>query len=178
MALFSASVKSDVSDGVFQPGMGVERIIDDVWYRGVLGEVDAELEEATVVYDDGNTEPSVSFDDLRLYCQGDGEGAPNNDGSAGSSSSSCGGCSGSSKSRGSASSISGKEVKAPRVETLRKPLAGLVEDDCEDRNSHATFSVVHHSADTEEAIILNGAENELAAGGGLRALRFIRKKGP
>lgn len=177
MALFSASVKSGTSDAVFQPGCDVERIIDDVWYKGVLGEVDAELEEATVVYDDGNTEPSVSFDDLRLYRPGDGAGAPiigSKNGYIHSSASSSSGSGG----RGSASDANGKEAKAPRVETLRKPLAGLVEDDCEDRNSHATFSVVHHSADTEEAIILNGAENELAAGGGLRALRFIRKKGP
>ena len=141
----------------FQPGTSVERIIDDVWYRGVLGAVDAEIEEAQVVYDDGNAEVDVSFDDLRIVPPG--EPGSNSGGNIGDCAAAAGN-------------------KARRVETLPKPLAGLVEDDCEDRKSHATLSVVHNSADTEEAIILNGAENELAAGGGLRALRFIRKKGP
>ena len=59
--------------------------------------------------------------------------------------------------------------------TLPRPLAGLVEDDYEVRNSIKPTVFIHESTSTDEAIILNGAENRLAAGGGLRALRYLKK---
>jgi hypothetical protein len=60
---------------------------------------------------------------------------------------------------------------------LLRPLAGLVEDDYEIRNSHQPTIYIHDNYSTvdEKAIILNGAENKLAAGGGLRALRYLKK---
>jgi len=67
-----------------------------------------------------------------------------------------------------------------RKDTLQKPLIGLFEDDHEIRKNHKPTVLIHDSKyDTheieEEAIILNGAENRLAAGGGLRALRYLKK---
>ena len=57
-----------------------------------------------------------------------------------------------------------------------KPLAGLIEDDADIREKHTHVAQVHKSADTEDAIILHGEENAMAAGGGLRALRFLKDK--
>ena len=62
-----------------------------------------------------------------------------------------------------------------KKDTLLRPLAGLVEDDYETRNKHQPTVVVHNSSTDHGAIILNGAENKLAAGGGLRALRYLKK---
>ena len=59
------------------------------------------------------------------------------------------------------------------INSLPKPLAGLVEDDSEIRTMHVPTAVVHQSVETEEAIIINGEDSKLAAGGGLRALRFL-----
>ena len=61
-------------------------------------------------------------------------------------------------------------------DTLPRPLAGLVEDDYEIRKQHKPTVIIHHQSNTsDEAIIMNGAENKLAAGGGLRALRYLKK---
>eukprot|EP01041_Mallomonas_annulata_P006213 gene6213-12583_t len=62
-----------------------------------------------------------------------------------------------------------------RQDTLIRPLLGLVEDDSEIRRTHQTKAVIHKDMDTDQAIIINGGENELAAGGGLRALRYLKK---
>lgn len=59
-------------------------------------------------------------------------------------------------------------------ETLLKPLAGLVEDDSESRNEHQPTVILHSDTESENAIIINGAENRLAVGGGLRALRYLK----
>jgi hypothetical protein len=59
-------------------------------------------------------------------------------------------------------------------DTLPKPLAGLIDDDCEARLRHVPKVTIHNTTESEEAIILNGAENKLAAGGGLRALRYLK----
>jgi len=67
-------------------------------------------------------------------------------------------------------------IRSPsKKDTLMRPLAGLVEDDYESRNLHQPTVVVHNSTNDHGAIILNGAENKLAAGGGLRALRYLKK---
>lgn len=62
-----------------------------------------------------------------------------------------------------------------KIETLPRPLAGLVEDDYESRKNHTPTVFIHENAEGDAAIILNGAENRLAAGGGLRALRYLKK---
>lgn len=56
-----------------------------------------------------------------------------------------------------------------------KPLAGLVEDDHEIRKKCQPVITVHQCSTEDGAILLNGAENKVAAGGGLRALRYLRK---
>jgi len=66
-------------------------------------------------------------------------------------------------------------VGSPK-DTLKKPLLGLIEDDSEQRRNHVHKSVIHSGEETEEAIILHGAEHRMAAGGGLRALRFLKDK--
>jgi hypothetical protein len=66
-------------------------------------------------------------------------------------------------------------VKKTVKDTLPRPLAGLVEDDYEIRKLHKTTVIIHHQNTSDEAIIMNGAENKLAAGGGLRALRYLKK---
>eukprot|EP00607_Mallomonas_marina_P001112 CAMPEP_0182430306 /NCGR_PEP_ID=MMETSP1167-20130531/39283_1 /TAXON_ID=2988 /ORGANISM="Mallomonas Sp, Strain CCMP3275" /LENGTH=158 /DNA_ID=CAMNT_0024615247 /DNA_START=203 /DNA_END=679 /DNA_ORIENTATION=- len=68
-----------------------------------------------------------------------------------------------------------KKTCTQKRDTLPKPLQGLVEDDSEIRHNHQPTVVVHHDMDTERAIIINGEERQLAAGGGLRALRYLRK---
>ena len=144
-------------------GSVVERAIDDAWFRARVTEVDAEIEELSVVYlDDGNKEVGVSFDDVRIV---DASPAPLSPASLSANTSINAG--------GKPSSKAPPPQPAP---TLKKPLAGLVEDDWQERQNHVPTAVVHNSHDTEEAIILNGADNELAAGGGLRALRFIKKQ--
>ena len=67
------------------------------------------------------------------------------------------------------------EFTATVKEPLAKPLKGLIDDDADARKAHRPTVVIHSCADSEEAIILNGAENRLAAGGGLRALRHLKK---
>ena len=63
------------------------------------------------------------------------------------------------------------------LKTLARPLSGLVDDDYESRNRLKPKVHIHSNQDEndDESIILNGAENRLAAGGGLRALRYLRK---
>jgi hypothetical protein len=63
-----------------------------------------------------------------------------------------------------------KSIRDP----LPKPLLGLVEDDSAARSSHRPTVVVHTDTNTEEAIIINGAGDTLAVGGGLRALRYLK----
>mmetsp|Transcript_23902 Transcript_23902/g.26165 ORF Transcript_23902/g.26165 Transcript_23902/m.26165 type:complete len:137 (+) Transcript_23902:53-463(+) len=72
--------------------------------------------------------------------------------------------------------IPGNEnIRNQQRSTLPRPLAGLVEDDYDVRNSIKPTVFVHETSSVDEAIILNGAENRLAAGGGLRALRYLKK---
>lgn len=66
-------------------------------------------------------------------------------------------------------------TKSKRSDTLLRPLLGLVEDDYDVRNNMIPTVLLHENLNTDEAIILNGAENKLAAGGGFRALRYLKK---
>jgi hypothetical protein len=65
---------------------------------------------------------------------------------------------------------SGRQVYDP----LPKPLAGLVDDDSHIRSQHRPSVTVHVDPNTEEAIIINGSTEQLARGGGLRALRYLK----
>jgi Tudor domain len=64
----------------------------------------------------------------------------------------------------------GKQVYDP----LPKPLAGLVDDDSHIRSQHRPSVTIHADPNTEEAIIINGAAEQLARGGGLKALRYLK----
>ena len=75
----------------------------------------------------------------------------------------------------SGSSFGNENMQNQQKSTLPRPLAGLVEDDYEARNAVKPTVFIHESGSIDEAIILNGAENRLAAGGGLRALRYLKK---
>ncbi len=68
------------------------------------------------------------------------------------------------------------EAKLQKGDTLPRPLAGLVEDDYETRKNIKPIVVIHDNHNQDEAIVLNGAENKLAAGGGLRALRYLKNQ--
>lgn len=57
---------------------------------------------------------------------------------------------------------------------LSKPLVGLIDDDSETRRNIVPTVKVHDEDAPDEIILLNGAENKLAAGGGLRALRYLK----
>jgi hypothetical protein len=58
--------------------------------------------------------------------------------------------------------------------SLHKPLSGLIDDDEEQRRSQLPTVLIHQDNSETEAIIFHGAENRLAAGGGLRALRYLK----
>lgn len=59
--------------------------------------------------------------------------------------------------------------------SLQKPLSGLIDDDEEQRRSQLPTVLIHQdNSETTEAIVFHGAENRLAAGGGLRALRYLK----
>jgi hypothetical protein len=75
----------------------------------------------------------------------------------------------------SSNSIGDENLQNRQKTTLARPLAGLVEDDYEVRNAAKPTILLHENGNIDEAIILNGAENRLAAGGGLRALRYLKK---
>mmetsp|Transcript_11621 Transcript_11621/g.11999 ORF Transcript_11621/g.11999 Transcript_11621/m.11999 type:complete len:143 (+) Transcript_11621:57-485(+) len=75
----------------------------------------------------------------------------------------------------SSQNININEIRAEKKSTLPKPLIGLVEDDSELRSVHQPVAIVHNDADTEKAIIINGSDKKLAAGGGIRALRYLKK---
>jgi hypothetical protein len=72
------------------------------------------------------------------------------------------------------SSSSQARTGAAVRDTLAKPLMGLVEDDSASRSSHRPTVTVHRDTNTDEAIIINGASHQLATGGGLRALRYLK----
>mmetsp|Transcript_22470 Transcript_22470/g.32799 ORF Transcript_22470/g.32799 Transcript_22470/m.32799 type:complete len:142 (+) Transcript_22470:138-563(+) len=67
------------------------------------------------------------------------------------------------------------DYKTGRKSTLPKPLLGLVDDDSDIRNKHQPVVILHGDSDSDKAIIINGSEKTLAAGGGLRALRYLKK---
>jgi hypothetical protein len=128
----------------------VVRNIEGMEFEARVLEVNQKSATVTLEYlDDGNTESDVPFDEIQEIIEGKSD------------------------------SISQSMSKNGRkIETLAKPLFGLVEDDHEIRKNHQPKVVIHEvlgEDDGKAAIILNGAENKLAAGGGLRALRYLKK---
>ena len=127
-------------------GSLVERIIDGMWFVAIIEAIDESHCEVKLRYvDDGNIEERVPFDEVREHRSS--SGVP----------------------------VEFHSQSPTAQNTLLKPLAGLIEDDSEQRRAHRPTVVIHSNADSEEAIILNGAENRLAVGGGLRALRYLKK---
>jgi len=129
----------------FSTGSYVERVIDGMWFVARIEKIDERKQEVRLCYVDDH-----NIEDKVPF----GEIRPTRPNSG-----------------------QGPPVQISNCSqvTLAKPLAGLIEDDAEQRLAHRPTVVIHSCADSEEAIILNGAENRLAAGGGLRALRHLRK---
>ena len=129
----------------------VIRSIEGMEFEAKVLGVNQSRATATLEYfDDGNIEADVDFSEIQEVSEGKSEHIL----------SSC------------------LEKGTRKVETLAKPLFGLVEDDYEIRKNHQPKIILHEDYDGDDGkspIILNGAENRLAAGGGLRALRYLRK---
>jgi hypothetical protein len=128
----------------------VVRSIEGMEFEATVLEVNQKSATVTLEYlDDGNTESDVPFDEIQEIIEGKSD---------------------------SISQSMSKNVR--KIETLAKPLFGLVEDDHEIRKNHQPKIIIHEvlgEDDGKAPIILNGAENKLAAGGGLRALRYLKK---
>lgn len=132
----------------FKIGDIVIRSIEGLEFQARILDVNQRTREVSLEYtDDGNIEVGVDFEDIQEILESKDDRISN--------------------------------VKCGKiVETLAKPLLGLVEDDYEARKNHQPKVFIHENIEEEEgktAIILNGAENRLAAGGGLRALRYLKK---
>ncbi len=131
---------------MFKETMIVERNIDGAWFQARIIKIDRLDGSLTLQYtDDDNIEEFVSTIDVRAVQESKSmEGSP----------------------------------KVLRKNSLPKPLVGLVEDDEEERRAHRPTATVHCNegvSDSEEkAVIINGSSTKLAAGGGLRALRYLK----
>lgn len=134
---------------MFRKGDTIYRNIEGLKFAATILEIDYKIRTASISYlDDGNREDDVDIEDLSIL-QGDVDLNRSQDTET----------SGVTKSR----------------DTLPRPLAGLVEDDYEVRKSHLPKVVIHDRSEEADAILLHGAENKLAAGGGIRALRYLKK---
>jgi len=151
---------------MFQVGDAVERNIEDMWFSAIIEGVNLTRRQLKIRFlDDDNVEEGVPMADCRprnveVY-EGESKGnyetrrhdckrGEDRDGKSG--------------------------VSVGKKDTLKKPLAGLIEDDCKQRAQSVPVVVLHSTADTEDAIILHGEESRMAAGGGLRALRFLKDR--
>ena len=137
---------------VLAKGDLVERVIDDQLYKVTIEAIDYIRCVVTVRYiDDGNIEENVMFDEIKSGVNNVAAFNPLN-----------------------IMSVFNIKETIRKTETLLKPLKGLVEDDSDDRIKHIPTITIHQTVETEEAIIINGQENKLAAGNGLRALRYLK----
>lgn len=127
----------------------VVRLIEGMEFEARVIEIDKENHTVTLSYlDDDNIEKDVGFDEIQEIVEGKSD------------------------------RVNSTAKNCRKGETLAKPLYGLVEDDYETRRNHIPKVILHENVDEDDAkapIILNGAENRLAAGGGLRALRYLKK---
>ena len=155
----SLSYSCDIM-GRFKPGDLIERDIEGMWFKGMVIELGPTGKLTIQYFDDENVEKDVSASECRATSEDNGtyETKGDNEG------------------KGDADSHLGTKLRVVKKgDTLMKPLAGMIDDDCEERGKLIPKSIVHTSDDTEDGrtILLHGAEQEMAAGGGLRALRFL-----
>ena len=132
------------SKSYFRPSDYVERQLEGVWFPATVEEVDVKIRQAIIKYLDDDNIEKDVSFDDLRKSE-----------------------------YKDAKDAKGGAVHSVR-DTLPKPLMGLIDDDCEARLRHVPKVTIHSTAESEEAIILNGAENKLAAGGGLRALRYLK----
>lgn len=124
----------------------VQRSIDGVWFDAVIEKVNRDRQTVDVRYtDDDNFEADVPIEEVRRLTNEENQ-------------------------RYNANS----PARRAHGDVLPRPLAGLIDDDHEVRKNHIPTVFVHEDTSINEAIIMNGAENRLAAGGGLRALRYLK----
>ena len=143
----------------FKPGDVVERDIEGMWFKGMVIELGPTGKLTIQYFDDDNIEKGVPACECRDLS--------NNNGTYETK--------GGSEGKYEEDSQRGTKLRVVKKgDTLLKPLAGMIDDDCEEREKLVPKSIVHTSDDTEDGktILLHGAEQEMAAGGGLRALRF------
>jgi hypothetical protein len=134
-----------------RPGCTVERHIEGMWFSAVVEYADHKDCSVTVKYiDDGNVEECVPIEEIR---RADFK-LPNNN---------------------NCEEKESKDSNWWNPSTVPKPLAGFIEDDYIERNSLQPEVIVHATAETENAIIINGAQSKLAVGGGLKALRYLKR---
>jgi len=149
---------------MFQVGDAVERNIEDMWFSAIVEGVNLTRRQLKVRYlDDDNIEEGVPMTDCRqrnveVY-EGESKGNYESKGH---------------DYKGGEVYKSG--ISIGKKETLKKPLLGMIEDDCKLREASVPIVVLHNNTDTEDAIILHGEESRMAAGGGLRALRFLKDR--
>jgi hypothetical protein len=138
---------------VYQAGSKVERCIEGMWFDAVVERADHKDGSVTVKYvDDGNVEEDIPFDEVR---RADFKLPSNNNHSE---------------------EKEDKDGNVPKQSsTVPRPLAGFIEDDYDERNSLVPEVVIHRTSETENAIIINGAQSKLAVGGGLKALRYLKR---
>ena len=149
---------------MFKVGEVVERNLEDMWFLAVIEGINLTRRQLKLRYlDDDNVEEGVPMTECRLQnAEGCGDESKGNYESKGYD------------------FKSGEEyrsgVSIGKEDTLKKPLRGMIEDDWKLRAASVPVVVVHSSADTDDAIILHGEESRMAAGGGLRALRFLKDR--
>lgn len=150
----------------FRKGQVVERDIEEMWFKAVVEDVTGPRgprQQLQIRYvDDGNVEKDVLASECRPYEESV--------------------YAGSHEMKGAGLDMEEQERRKGQIlkkgETLMKPLAGLIDDDSADREERIPTAIIHTSDDTEDGktIILHGHESKMAAGGGLRALRFLGDK--
>ena len=144
----------------FKPGDLVEREIEGMWFPGMVTAAPSQQRLTIQYLDDENIEKDVPSSECRPALEEDGAYETKGGGEG----------------KGDDDDQRGNKLRVGKKGgTLMKPLAGMIDDDCEDRSKHMPTAIVHTSDDTEDGrtILLHGAEQEMAAGGGLRALRFL-----
>jgi hypothetical protein len=164
---------------LFQVGDTIERCIEDIWFIATIEGVNLTRRNLKLRYlDDGNMEENVPMPECRrigenssnMEAEGKDEASFETKGDKASDDENI-----KKKRNFTESKMDGTQCVSKK-DTLKKPLAGLIEDDFEIRANHKHHTKVHSSSDTEDAIILHGEEKHMAAGGGLRALRFLKDK--
>ena len=112
-------------------GASVVRNIEGIWFPAVVESIDVRRQTCTIKYLDDDNLETVLIEELRGAEETPSSGVDVHHGN--------------------------DIVRNP----LPRPLAGLVEDDYEQRNSHRPTVTVHTDTNTEEGTIINGVERTL-----------------